>query len=180
MFSYKTNTNNYCIDVSKPYKITFNNTERGEGGELVLITFNNFKPLLIYSLKHMINKNTQNTNLSWKPNWVNHQYFLLFQNCYLQIVFSWCYKQWWYYTLFTSNYWKEATTPYFVSYNWQDATTTYLPASTGRRLQHPTGMFPSLVPPYHPDRFLVIFHISLPFNICHTHWYLLLFLWFGT
>ena len=29
----------------------------------------------------MINKNTHNTNLSWNPNWVNHQYVLLLQNC---------------------------------------------------------------------------------------------------
>ena len=55
--------------------------------------------------------NTQNTNLLWKPNWVNHQYFLLLQNYYLQIVFL------------------AATDKYGI--------TPYLPASTGRRIQHP-------------------------------------------
>ena len=31
--------------------------------------------------------NTQNTILTWNPNRVNHQYVLLLQNFYLQIVF---------------------------------------------------------------------------------------------
>ena len=59
----------------------------------------------------MINKNTQNMNLSWNSNSVNHQYFQLLQNYILQIVYSCYYRQGWYYTLLTSNYWKEATTP---------------------------------------------------------------------
>ena len=59
----------------------------------------------------MINNNTQNTNLSWKPNWVNHQYILLLQNCYLQIVFS------------------AATN--------KDGITPYLPIPIGRRIQPP-------------------------------------------
>ena len=110
----------------------------------------------------MINKNTQNTNLSWNPIWVNHQYFLLLQNSYLQMVFSYYYRQGWYYTLFTSNYWKEETTPYFIIYNWQDATTPYLPATTGRRLQPPTALMPSLDPPYHP---LFSYDIQIWFTI---------------
>ena len=108
----------------------------------------------------MINKNTENTNLSWNPNWVNHKYFLLLQNYILQIVSSCYYRQGWYYTLFTNNYWKEAMTPWFISYYWkdslapyllanartrlwsfglstttEDASTPYLPATTGRRLR---------------------------------------------
>ena len=62
------------------------NTERG--GVNQYYNFSQFKTtFIIYLLKHIINKNTQNTNLSWKANWVNHQYFLLLENCYLQIVF---------------------------------------------------------------------------------------------
>ena len=85
----------------------------------------------------MINKNTHNTNLSWNPNWVNHQYFLLLQNYILQIVFSYYYRQRWYYTLFTSNYWKEAMTLGFINFYWNDAATPYLPSTTRRRLRPP-------------------------------------------
>ena len=56
----------------------------------------------------MINNNTQDTNLSWNPNWVNHQYFLLLQN--------YIYK-----------YFLPAPTD-------KDGTTPYLPLTTGRRL----------------------------------------------
>ena len=59
----------------------------------------------------MINKNMHNTNLSWKSNWANHQYFLLLQNCYLQIVFP------------------PATD--------KDRITPYLKATIGRRIQPP-------------------------------------------
>ena len=97
---------------------------------------------------------------------------LLFTNS-----FSYSYRQGWYYTLFTINYWKEATTPCFVIYNWQDATTPYLPASIGRRIQPPSCLLLSLAPPYHPNMILVIFQIPLPFKICHTHWSQLLLLW---
>ena len=47
----------------------------------------------------------------WKPNRVNHQYFLLLQNCYLQIVF-----------------------PAVID---KDGITPYLPIPIGRRLRPP-------------------------------------------
>ena len=56
----------------------------------------------------MINKNIHNTNLSWKPNWVNHQCFLLLQN--------YIYK---YFMLATID---------------KDGTTPYLPTTSGRRI----------------------------------------------
>ena len=59
----------------------------------------------------MINKNTQNTNLSWNPNWVNHQYFLLLQNYIYKYFF-----------------------PTTID---KDGTTPYLPVTTGRMIQPP-------------------------------------------
>ena len=106
------------MDIKVTSNICWNIGQYWEGGWINIVTFINLIPLLIYSLKHIINKNKQNTNLSWKPNWVNQQYFLLLQNCYLKIVFSYYYRRGWYFTLFTNNYWKEATAPCFVSYSW--------------------------------------------------------------
>ena len=57
-------------------------------------------------------KNTQNTILTWNPNRVNHQYVLLLQNCYLQIVLH--------------------------TVTDKDGITPYLPATTGRRLRPPS------------------------------------------
>ena len=78
----------------------------------------------------------------WNPNRVNHQYVLLLQNYVLQLVFlllqtrmvlhpiyqyqlEGCYDtlvyqlqlKICYNTLFTNANWKEATTPWFISYN---------------------------------------------------------------
>ena len=35
----------------------------------------------------------------------------------------------------------------------KDGITTYLLASVGMRLEPPTGLFPALAPPYHPNMF---------------------------
>ena len=61
---------------------------------------------------------------------------------YLQIVFACYYRQGWYYTLFTSNYWKEATTLWFyqlllkgcyntlfTSYYWKEVATHCRPVA---------------------------------------------------
>ena len=98
----------------------------------------------------MINKNTHNTNLLWKPNWVNHQYFLLLQNCYLQIVFL----------AFTD---KDGITPYLPATTGRSLRPLDLSATTERMLQHPinqlpleraydplAGLLSSLAPPNHP------------------------------
>ena len=65
----------------------------------------------------MINKITQNKNLSWNPNWVTHQYFLLLQICYLQIVFPTTTDKDGITPCFTNTNWKEAMTPWFIRYN---------------------------------------------------------------
>ena len=59
---------------------------------------------------------------------------LLFTNS-----FSYYYRHGWYYTLFTSNYWKQAMTPWFIRCYWKDATTPYLPMPIGRRIP-PLGL----------------------------------------
>ena len=108
-----------------------------------------------------------------EPNWEKPPIHPITEKLYLQIVFA-CYnRQGWYHTLFTNNYWKEATTPCFVSYYWQDATTPNLPATAGRRLQPPVGLMHALDPPDHP-LFLHAFHISpflfksLTLNVSHS------------
>ena len=110
---------------------------REGGGESILITFNNLKPLLAYSLKHKINKIHRTSHLSWNPNWENQKHFLLLQNyicncfCKLQLAEN-IDPQVSHIQL------KDATTPCFVSYNWQDDSTPYLPTTTGRRLWTPS------------------------------------------
>ena len=59
----------------------------------------------------MINKNTQNKNLSWKPNWINNHYFLLLQNCINKL--------------------------FMLASTDKDGITPYLPATTRRRIQPP-------------------------------------------
>ena len=77
----------------------------------------------------MINKNTQNKNLSWNPNRVNHQYFLLLQNCYLQIVFP-----------ATTD--KDGITPYLPATTWRMLRAHGLSSTTERMPRHPIYQLP--------------------------------------
>ena len=110
------------------------NTERG--GESILITFNNLKPLLTYPLKHRINKIHITTFIKesqlGKPQTLSIttklylQLFLQASNCwrhqspsfstttggcYNTLVSSCSNKQGSYNTLFSSHYYKEDETP---------------------------------------------------------------------
>ena len=68
--------------------------------------------------------NTHNTILMWNPNRVNHQYLLLLQNCYLQIIFP-----------IATN--KDGITPYLLETTGRRLRPPGLSATTKRILQHP-------------------------------------------
>ena len=114
-----------------------------------------------------MNKKTHNTNLSWNPNWVNHQYFLLLQNC--------VYKQ-----FMPAATDKDGITPYFPSITGRRLRPPGLSTTTEMMLRHPiqkqlleggynpiAGMYLSLAPPYHTNMFLSNFQIFLCLQLCH-------------
>ena len=92
-------------------EILENTERRGGAGESVLIIFNNFFISTHDQQEHTKHKFILESQLG-KP-----LILPITAKLYLQIVSVYYYKQGWYYTLFTNNYWKEATTPWFIIYN---------------------------------------------------------------